>query len=357
MASNIGYAASDATSPLAPLEFDRRPVGPEDVRLEIKFCGVCHSDIHQARDEWGGALATAYPCVPGHEIVGIVAEVGSDVTRYTVGDRVGVGCMVDWGAEETRGLPDEQYRWPFPVFTYNAKDPRTGEITFGGYSDQIVVNEHFVLRIPDSLPLEQAAPMLCAGVTTWSPLRHWNVGPGKVVGVAGIGGLGHVAIQLAKARGAEKVIAFTTSPDKRDDALRLGADEVVVMGDEQDVAARAGSLDFLLSTIPTAFDMKPYVSLLKHDGALVTVGALAPTPAGGIDLLPVTMSRMTIAGSLIGSIEETQEVLEFCAEHGITADIEVIPIDKVNEAFDRVKAKDVRFRFVIDSSTLPRPAA
>ena len=265
--------------------------------------------------------------------------------------------MVDWGSEDNRGVSDEQYQMPPPVFTYNAIDPRTGEVTFGGYSDEIVVNEHFVLRIPDALPLEKAAPLLCAGVTTWSPLKHWNVGPGQVVGVAGIGGLGHLAIQLAKARGAEKVIAFTTSPAKQDEALRLGADEVVVMSDEDDVAARAASVDFLLSTIPTAFDMKPYISLVKHDGTLVTVGTLAPTPPGAIDLTIVTLLRLTIAGSLIGSIAETQEVLDFCAEHDITAAVEVIPVDRINEAFDRVVAKDVCFRFVIDNSTLPQAGA
>lgn len=357
MAHNIGYAAFDADSPLAPFEFDRPPVGPEDVRIDIKFCGICHSDIHQARDEWGEALATNYPLVPGHEIVGIVTEVGSDAKKYAVGDRVGVGCMVYWGSENNRGVGNEQYQSPPPVFTYNAKDPRTGDVTYGGYSDEVVVNEHFVLRIPDSIPLEKAAPLLCAGVTTWSPLRRWNVATGHVVGVAGIGGLGHMAVQLAKARGADKVIALTTSPDKKEEALRLGADEVVVMSDGDDVAAQAGSVDFLLSTIPTTFDMKPYISLLKHDGTLVTVGTLAPTPPDAIDLTMVTLLRTSIAGSLIGSIEETQEVLDFCAEHDIAAEVEVIPVDEVNEAFDKVVAKDARFRFVIDNSTLPKAAA
>lgn len=357
MPSNIGYAAANASAPLGPFAFTRQAVGPEDVRIDIKFRGVCHSDIHQARDEYGEALATTYPCMPGHEITGIVTEVGAEVTRYAIGDRVGVGCMVFWGAEETRGPPDEQYQSPPPVFTYNSIDPRTGEVTFGGYSDEIVVNEHFVLRIPDALSLEQAAPILCAGVTTWSPLKHWNVGAGQVVGVAGIGGLGHMAIQLAKARGAEKVIAFTTTPDKSDEVLQLGADEIVAMSDEDDIAAHAGSLDFLLVTIPTAFDMKPYLSLLKHDGTLVTVGTFAPTPPEAIDLTLVTLLRTSIAGSLIGSVEETQEVLDFCAEHNIAPDIELIPIDQINAAFDRVVAKDVRFRFVIDSSTLPQAGA
>ena len=357
MPANIGYAALDATSPLAPLEFDRQPVGPEDVRIDIAFCGVCHSDVHQARDEFGGALGTQYPCMPGHEIVGTVAEVGDQVQRYAVGDRVGVGCMVFWGSEDQRGLADEQYQSPPAVFTYNAKDHRTGEITFGGYSDQIVVNEHFVLRIPDALPLEQAAPILCAGVTTWSPLRHWNVGPGSVVGVAGIGGLGHMAVQLAKARGAAKVVALTTTPQKADAALRLGADEVVVMDDAEALTAHAASLDFLLSTIPTPFDMKPYVSLVKHDGVLVSVGMLEPVHEGAIDFGVVTMQRITIAASMIGSIAETQEVLDFCAEHGITADVQVIPVQDVNAAFDQIVANDVRFRYVIDSATLRTPAS
>ena len=354
MAANIGYATQDAKSPLAPFEFDRAPVGPEDVRIAIAYCGVCHSDVHQARDEFGaGPLSTNYPCMPGHEIVGTVAEVGDQVRSYAVGDRVGVGCMVYWGAEEQRGVEDEQYQDPPAVFTYNAPDPDSGEVTFGGYSDQIVVNEHFVLRIPDSLPLEEAAPILCAGVTTWSPLKHWNVGAGMVVGVAGLGGLGHLAVQLAKARGAEKVVVLTTTPEKADQAKQLGADDVIVMTDEDQVEEHAASLDFVLSTIPTAFDMKPYVSLVKHDGALVTVGMLEPSVPGAIDFAAVSMQRVTIAGSLIGSIAETQEVLDFCAEHEITADVEVIAIDRVNDAFDDMVANEVRFRYVIDNSTLP----
>jgi uncharacterized zinc-type alcohol dehydrogenase-like protein len=350
--ANIGYATPDASSPLAPLKFDRSPVGPEDVLIDIRYCGVCHSDVHQARDEFDGALATTFPCMPGHEIVGIVAETGSAVTQHSIGDRVGVGCLVYWGAEDQRGGTDEQYQNPPAVFTYNAPDPRTGEMTFGGYSDQIVVNEHFVLRIPDSLPLEKAAPLLCAGVTTWSPLRRWNVGTGQVVGVAGVGGLGHMAIQLAKARGAEKVIALTTTPDKKDEILRLGADEVVVMSDEEDAEAHAASLDFLLSTIPTPFDMNPYVSMVRTGGTLITVGMLEPTPPAGIDFAEVSTRRITVGGSLIGSVAETQEVLDFCAEHGITADVQVIPVQQSNEAYDQMVAKDVRFRFVIDNATL-----
>lgn len=353
MPSNIGYATKGPRKPLRPFAFDRDPVGPQDVRIGIRYCGVCRSDVHQARDEWGGELATHYPCMPGHEIVGIVSEVGGEVTRHAVGDRVGVGCMVYWGAEDQRGKPDEQYQNPPAVFTYNAVDEETGEITFGGYSDEIVVHEHFVLRIPDALSLENAAPILCAGVTTWSPLRHWNIGAGHDVGVAGIGGLGHMAVQLAKARGARRVVALTTSEEKREAALALGADEVLVMSDEDEVEAHAASLDFVLSTIPEAFDMKPYLSLLRHDGTLVTVGTLVPTPKEAIDLAAVSMSRIRIAGSLIGSIAETQEVLDFCAEHGITADVQVVPIDTINEVFEKVVAGEARFRYVIDNSTLP----
>lgn len=352
MPANIGYAAQDASSPLAPYAFDRRATGAEDVRIDITHCGVCHSDVHQARDEFGGALATRWPCLPGHEIVGVVSEVGPSVERYAVGDRVGVGCMVYWGAEEQRGAGDEQYQNPPAVFTYNGEDPETGQVTLGGYSDEIVVNEHFVLEIPDALESAAAAPILCAGVTTWSPLRHWDVGPGRTVGIAGIGGLGHLAVQLAKARGADKVVALTTTAEKKDDALALGADAVIVMSDGDEVEANAASLDFVLSTIPTPFDLKPYLSLVRHDGALVTVGMLEPTLGGSIDFGQVSMNRITVAGSLIGSIAETQEVLEFCAEHHIVAETEVIDISEINNAFDKMVAEDVRFRYVIDSSTL-----
>jgi uncharacterized zinc-type alcohol dehydrogenase-like protein len=292
--------------------------------------------------------------MPGHEIAGTVVEIGAEVTDFEVGDRVGVGCMVYWGAEEQRGVEEEQYQDPPAIFTYNAKDPDSSEVTFGGYSDEIVVDQHFVLSIPDSIPLEHAAPILCAGVTTWSPLRRWEVGEGMVVGIAGIGGLGHMAVQLAKARGAEKVIALTTTPEKRERALALGADEVLVMSDEDAVAEHEASLDFVLSTIPYAFDMKPYVSLVKHDGTLVTVGMLAPSVPEGIDFAAVSMNRVTIAGSMIGSIAETREVLDFCAEHGIEADIEVIGAERINEAFDKVAGKGGEHpRFVIDNSTLP----
>ena len=353
MPANIGYATTDARSPLTPFPFDRDPLGAEDVRIEIAFCGVCHSDVHQARDEFGeGPLSTNFPCMPGHEIVGEVVEIGADVSRHVVGDRVGVGCMVYWGAEDQRSVTAEQYQEPPAVFTYNGLDPDSGTVTFGGYSDEIVVNEHFVLKIPDAVSSQAAAPILCAGVTTWSPLKHWQIGSGSTVGIAGLGGLGHLAVQLAKARGADKVVVLTTSPDKRDAALALGADDVLDMTDHAAVEAASGSLTFILSTIPTRFDMKPYLSLIAHDGALVTVGMLEPVAPEGIDFGTVSMKRLTIAGSLIGSIAETQEVLDFCAEHEIAAEVEIIDITTINDAFDRMVDEDVRFRYVIDNSTL-----
>ena len=352
MPRNIGYATADKDSPLEPWPFDRPAVGAEDVRIDIAFCGVCHSDVHQARAEMGGDLATNFPCMPGHEIAGTVTEVGADVTRHAVGDRVGVGCLVYWGDESQRGVEDEQYQQPPAVFTYNAPDPETGEVTFGGYSDEIVVHEHFVLKIPDALELDAAAPLLCAGVTTYAPLTRWGV-EGKTVGIAGLGGLGHLAIKLAKALGAAKVVALTTTPDKADDARASGADEVVVMTDDDAVEAAADSLELVLSTIPTAFDMNPYLSLLAANGVLATVGMLEPIGDGAIDFGVVSLKRLTIGGSLIGNLAQTQEVLDFCAEHGISADIEKISIEDINEAFDRMVAEDVRFRYVIDNATLP----
>lgn len=355
MPTNIGYATPDASSPLRPWPFDRPSVGAEDVRIDIAYCGVCHSDVHQARDEMGGALATNFPCMPGHEIVGTVVEVGAEVTRHAVGDRVGVGCLVYWGDESQRGVEDEQYQQPPAVFTYNAPDPDTGEVTFGGYSDEVVVHEHFVLSIPDALDLAAAAPLLCAGVTTYAPLVRWGV-RGRTVGVAGLGGLGHLGIKLAKALGAARVVALTTSPDKADDARASGADDVVVMTDDDAVADAADSLELVLSTIPTAFDMTPYLSLLAANGVLATVGMLEPIGEGAIDFGVVSLKRLTIGGSLIGNLRQTQEVLDLCAEHGIAADIELISVDRINEAFDRMVEGDVRFRFVIDSSTLPDPS-
>ena len=352
MADNIGYATGDAAAPLEPWLFERPDVGLEDMLIDIAFCGVCHSDIHQARDELGGPLATNYPCMPGHEIVGTVAQVGDQVTRHAVGDRVGVGCLVYWGAESQRGVGDEQYQNPPAVFTYNAADPDTGEVTFGGYSDQIVVHEHFVLAIPAALDLPAAAPLLCAGVTTYAPLRRWDVGPGSTVAVAGLGGLGHLAIKLSKALGADSVLALTTTADKAAGARAAGADEVLVMTEDTPAGEHAGSIDLVLTTIPTGFDMNPYLSLLRPGGVLATVGLLEPVPAGAIDFRLVSLKRLTIGGSLIGDLAQTQEVPDFCAEHGIVAAIEKISISQINDAHDRMVDRDVEFRFGIDNQTL-----
>ena len=352
MPQNIGWATQDKTTPLSPFPFDRRALGPEDILIDIAFCGVCHSDVHQARDEFGGDLATLWPCMPGHEIVGTVSEVGDSVTEHAVGDRVGVGCMVYWGSDDQRGVEEEQYQVPPAVFTYNGEDPVTGDVTLGGYSDQIVVHEHFALKIPEGLASEKAAPLLCAGVTTWSPLKRFEVGPGMTVAIAGIGGLGHIALQLAKARGADRVIALTRDIEKADALRELGADDVIDMTDDDAVADAEASIDFILSTIPTPFDMKPYVSLLTVDGRLHSVGMLEPTIADAIDYGALSMKRGSLSGSLIGSIAETREVLEFAAEHGVEPEIQVIPIDRINEAFDDMVANEVRFRYVIDSSSL-----
>ena len=353
MPANIGWANTDAKSPLQPFPFDRAPIGDEDVRIDVVNCGVCHSDVHQARDEWqNDALKTNFPCMPGHEIAGTVSEVGAKVTEHAVGDRVGVGCMVYWGSDDQRGVQEENYQVPPAVFTYNAPDPDSGEVTFGGYSDQVLVNQHFVLKLPDALPFEKAAPILCAGVTTWSPLDHWGVGKGHTVAVAGIGGLGHMAIQLAKARGAERVVALTTTPEKVELAKRLGADEAVLMSDEDAVGRLDSTFDFVLTTIPTAFDMNPYLQLIKHDGTLVTVGMLEPIPEGGVDFAVVSQKRISISGSMIGSIAETQAVLDFCAEHDVAPEVHVIPIDRINDAFDEIVANDVHFRYVIDNASL-----
>ncbi|WP_068086140.1 NAD(P)-dependent alcohol dehydrogenase [Novosphingobium rosa] len=345
----IGAPAAD--KPFEPLAITRREPGAHDVAIKIAYCGVCHSDLHMARDEWGGAL---YPCVPGHEIVGHVTAVGAHVTKFKVGDTVGVGCMVDScqhcpSCEE--GL--EQYCTGEGSFTgtYNAPTPDAPGYTMGGYSESIVVSENFVLRVnhkPEQLAA--AAPLLCAGITTWSPLRHWNAGPGKKVGIVGIGGLGHMGVKLARALGAHTV-AFTTSESKREAALALGAHEVIVSKNEDEMAAHAGSFDFILNTVAASHNLDPFVALLKRDGTLTLVGAPEhphPSPA----VFNLIFSRRSIAGSLIGGIAETQEMLDFCAEHGITSDIEMIAASQIDEAYDRMLKGDVRYRFVIDSATL-----
>ncbi len=349
MIQSTGYATQDAKTPLTPFQFEREEPGATDVQIAIHYCGVCHSDLHQVRNEWGN---TVYPCLPGHEIVGRVVKAGASVTKFKEGDLVGVGCMVgSCGKCEACKEGIEQYCEGPHGFTatYNGPMKPDGSNTFGGYSDTIVVTEEFVLRVPESLDVKAVAPLLCAGVTTYSPLRHWKVSPGQKVGIIGLGGLGHMATQLAKAMGAH-VTVFTTSPGKEHDARRLGAEDVVLSTDEAQMAKHEASFDFLLSTIPDTHDVNPYIQLLKRDATLTLVGALAPSECG-IDNSQVAFHRRNVAGSLIGSVAETQEVLDFCAEHGITADVEMIPIHDINTAFERMKKADVRYRFVIDMAS------
>lgn len=343
------YGAHAADQPLQPLDIVRRAPGPHDVQIEIAYCGVCHSDLHTVRSEWGGTL---YPCVPGHEIVGHVSAVGSEVAGFKVGDTVGVGCLVgscQHCAACDEGL--EQYCENGFVGTYNGPTADAPGHTLGGYSQRIVVDEKFVLAIhhPES-QLAAVAPLLCAGITTYSPLRHWNAGPGKKVGVVGIGGLGHMGVKLAHAMGAH-VVAFTTSESKRKEALDLGADEVVVSRSEAEMQAHAGSFDLILNTVAASHSLDAYTSLLKRDGTLVLVGVPEhPHPAPNIGNL--VFKRRAIAGSMIGGIAETQEMLDFCAERGIVADIEMIPAQKIDEAYERMVKSDVKYRFVIDNATL-----
>ncbi|MFC0282337.1 NAD(P)-dependent alcohol dehydrogenase [Camelimonas abortus] len=346
-----GYAAQDATTPLAPFTFERRDPGPLDVVIEITHCGVCHSDLHAVRNEWGNTL---YPCVPGHEIVGKVTAVGAQVTRFRVGDTAAVGCLVDScrTCENCRdGL--EQYCARGGTGTYNGKDRVSGGHTFGGYSSHIVVTQDFVLRVPDSLDPAAAAPLLCAGITTWSPLRHWKAGPGKTVGVVGLGGLGHMAVKFARALGA-KVVLFTTSPSKVEDGARLGAEEVVLSADAKAVAAWRSKLDLIIDAVAAPHDVNMYLNLLKRDCTLVQVGAPdRPLPVNVFSLLP---NRRSFAGSIIGGIAETQEMLDFCGANNIVADIELIPIQDIEKAYERMLKSDVKYRFVIDMTSLPRAA-
>ncbi len=335
-----------ATAPVEALTIERRELSPEDVLIEIKYCGICHSDIHFARGDWG---SVPYPAVPGHEIVGIVSEVGSEVTRYAPGDRVGVGCMVDSCRECHYCEHDlEQYCAKGMVGTYGGVD-KYGQQTMGGYSTRIVVPESFVVRVPDSLDLKAAAPLLCAGITTYSPLRHWQAGPGKKVAVIGLGGLGHVGVRLAKAMGAE-VTVISQSLSKKEEGLRLGADDYYASSDASTFQKLASTFDLILNTVSSSMDMGAYLSLLKVDGTLVNLGA--PAEPLQVNAFPLLMGRRSLAGSGIGGIKETQEMLDFCAEHGITAEIELITADQINEAWERVLSSDVRFRFVIDSATM-----
>lgn len=345
MAIARGYAATDASKPLAPFTFERREPRGDDVVIDIKYCGVCHSDIHQARDEWGNST---FPMVPGHEIVGIVRAVGSKVTRFKIGDRVGVGCFVDSCTTcAKRDLDLEQYL-PGLVVTYNGVEA-DGTPTQGGYSDHIVVKEGYVLSIPDNLPLDAAAPLLCAGITLYSPLRHWKAGPGKKVAIVGLGGLGHMGVKLAHAMGAE-VTVLSQTLSKKEDGLKLGADHYYATKDPETFTKLAGSFDLIICTVAAEIDWNAYLNLLKVDGDLVLVGIPEnPVPVHAFSLVP---ARRSISGSMIGSIKETQEMLDFCGEHGIVSEIETIRMEQINEAYERVVRSDVRYRFVIDMESI-----
>src|SRR6476469_3205482 len=343
------YSAANETSPLAVDTILRRSPTETDVQIEILFCGICHSDLHQVRNEWRDAMPTVYPCVPGHEIVGRVTNVGSAVNKYRPGDLVAVGCLVD--SDHTcpncrEGL--EQF-CPSLTLTYNSPDKHLGGVTYGGYSDSIVVDERFVLRVPTNLDLAGVAPLLCAGITTYSPLRHWGVTEGKKVGVVGLGGLGHMGVKFARAFGAH-VVVFTTSPGKTEDALRLGAHEVVVSRNADEMQQHAGSFDFILDTVSANHDINAYLNRLRIDGNITLAGP--PENHLEVSAFSLIMGRRNLSGSNIGGIAETQEMLDFCGEHNITADVEVIPIQKVNEAYERLLKSDVKYRFVIDMASL-----
>jgi uncharacterized zinc-type alcohol dehydrogenase-like protein len=343
------YSVSSATSAFAPSTISRREPTDTDIQIEILFCGICHSDLHQARNEWKEVMPTVYPCVPGHEIVGRVTKVGSAVTKFKPGDLAAVGCLVD----SDRTCPEcqaglEQF-CPNFTLTYNFPDKHTGGVTYGGYSDSVVVDQRFVLSVPSNLDLAAAAPLLCAGITTYSPMRHWGVTKGKKVGIVGLGGLGHMGVKFAHAFGAHTVV-FTTSPSKKDDALRLGADEVVLSRDANEMAKHAGSFDFILDAVAADHDINAYIHLLRRDGTLTMVGA--PEKPLPVSVFGLIFGRRSIAGSPIGGLAETQEMLDFCGAHNITSDVEVIPIQKVNEAYERLLKSDVKYRFSIDMASL-----
>lgn len=344
----LGYATHSAADTLAPYRFERREPRADDVVIKILYCGVCHSDLHQARNDWNNSI---YPVVPGHEIIGRVIGIGPDVTRFKPGDHVGVGCMVDscrHCAACEHGL--EQYCEQFPTLTYNAFDRHDKMPTFGGYSEKIVVSDKFVLKVPDGLDLAGAAPLLCAGITTWSPLRHWKIGKDSKMAVIGLGGLGHMALKLARALGAD-VTLFTRSQGKEQDARRLGAHRIVLSTDEGQMAAVKGQFDLIIDTVPYVHDLNPYLPTLSFNGTLVLVGYLGNLEPI-LNTAPLIMGRKSVAGSLIGGIAETQEMLDFCGEHGIASDIEVIKIQEINEAYERMLKSDVKYRFVIDLASL-----
>ncbi|MEG5042035.1 MULTISPECIES: NAD(P)-dependent alcohol dehydrogenase [unclassified Microcoleus] len=350
MYNTKAYSAASATSPLASDTIARRDPTEHDVQIEILFCGICHSDVHSVRNEWSDFMSTTYPIVPGHEIVGRVTQVGSAVTKYKPGDLAGIGCMVDSDGTCPHCKAGFEQFCQNVIFTYNSPDKhKTAPVTYGGYSDSVVVDERFVLRVPDNLDLAGVAPLLCAGITTYSPLRHWGVTKGKKVGVVGLGGLGHMGVKFARAFGAH-VVVFTTSPDKTEDALRLGADEVVVSRNADEMQQHAGSFDFILDTVSAKHDINAYLNLLRRDGNITLVGA--PEKPLEVAAFSLIMGRRSLSGSNIGGIAETQEMLDFCGEHNITSDVEVIPIQKVNEAYERLLKSDVKYRFVIDMASL-----
>jgi uncharacterized zinc-type alcohol dehydrogenase-like protein len=343
------YSAASARSPLSSTTIARRDPTEHDVQIEILFCGICHSDLHQVRNEWSGVMPTVYPCIPGHEIVGRVTKAGSAVTKFKPGDLAAVGCMVDSDGtchECKAGL--EQF-CPNITLTYNFPDKHLGGVTYGGYSDSIVVDQRFVLRVPSNLKPAGAAPLLCAGITTYSPMRHWGVTKGKKVGVVGLGGLGHMGVKFAHALGTH-VVVFTTSPNKKEDALRLGADEVVISRNADEMRKHTGSFDFILDAVSANHDIGAYIDLLRRDGNITLVGA--PEKPLAVSAFGLIMGRRSLSGSPIGGIAETQEMLDFCGAHNITADVEVLPIQKVNEAYERLLKSDVKYRFSIDMASL-----
>jgi alcohol dehydrogenase (NADP+) len=349
MYNTKAYSATSATSPLAHTTIARRDPAEHDVQIEILFCGICHSDLHSVRNEWSEFMPTVYPIVPGHEIVGRVTKVGSAVTNYKPGDLAAIGCLVDSDRTCPHCEAGHENFCAKQVLTFNGPDKHLGGVTYGGYSDSIVVDERFALHVPANLNLAGAAPLLCAGITTYSPMRHWGVGKGKKVGVVGLGGLGHMGVKFAHALGAH-VVVFTTSPGKKDDALRLGADEVAVSRNAGEMLKHAGSFNFILDAVSADHDINAYINLLGVDGNLTLVGAPAkPLAVGAFGLI---MGRRSLSGSPIGGLPETQEMLDFCGEHNITADVEVIPIQKVNEAYERLLKSDVKYRFSIDMASL-----
>ena len=343
------YSADSATSPLSLDTIQRRDTTERDVQIEILYCGICHSDLHTVRNEWSSVMSTTYPCVPGHEIVGKVTKIGTAVTNCKPGDLVGIGCMVDSDQSCPHCQADLEQFCPNTIFTYNSPDKHLGGVTYGGYSENIVVDKKFVLRIPENLDLAGVAPLLCAGITTYSPIRRWGDIKGKKVGIVGLGGLGHMGVKFARAFGAH-VAVFTTSPGKKEDALRLGAHEVIISTNQEEMQKHAGSFDFILDTISAEHDINAYINMLGLEGNITLVGA--PEKPLAVAAFALIFGRKSISGSLIGGIKETQEMLDFCGEHNITADVEVIPIQQVNEAYERMVKSDVKYRFSIDIASL-----